>query len=303
MLNLEPLHQSKKLLLSLITLMLLTLLFISSAANAAEKSATAMDELIQAANRAGVQVIVLNPNQPASEPQQTIVLDQRSGLAKLRADADQFRNKAQAFMLLLPEARKEMLAILRSSSPDGSIFFYLKMVLYSLLFFAAGYVFTREIYGKRMVGPWFIAKQITNPVGYSEKLPILVTRFLLGVGGILLIMLVAYIIDSIINGKARTETEMLSIGYIYFGFAMINLVSLLWRMILSPYLADYRIPKFHPDNLVICTIAAKKLYLWLWIGATMGISFNLLVSWLGELGVSSTIYGVMNLYLTGITAL
>ena len=303
MLNLEPLHQSKKLILSLITLMLLTLLFISSAANAAEKSASAMDELIQAANRAGVQVIVLNPNQPAIEPQEIIVLDQRSGLAKLRADADQFRNKAQAFMLLLPEARKEMLAILRSSSPDGSIFFYLKMVLYSLLFFAAGYVFTREVYGKRMVGPWFIAKQITNPVGYSEKLPILVTRFLLGVGGILLIMLVAYIIDSVINGKARTETEMLSIGYIYFGFAMINLVSLLWRMILSPYLADYRIPKFHPDNLLICTIAAKKLYLWLWIGATMGISFNLLVSWLGELGVSSTIYGVMNLYLTGITAL
>jgi len=84
---------------------------------------------------------------------------------------------------------------------------------------------------------------------------------------------------------------------------MINLVSLLWRMILSPFLPDYRIPMFHPDNIQICTIAAKKLYLWLWIGATMGISFNLLVSWLGELGVSSTIYGVMNLYLTGISAL
>ena len=303
MLNLEPLHQSKKFLISLVSLIVMTLVFISAAANATEKGVTALDEILQAANRAGVQVIVLNPNIPANEPQTSILIDQRSDLAKLRADSDQFRNKAQAFMLLLPEARKEMIAILRSSSPDGSIFFYLKMVLYSLLFFAAGYVFTREIYGKRIVGPWFVAKQIVNPVGYSEKLPILVTRFLLGVGGILLIMLVAYILESIINGKAKTEAEMLSIGYIYFAFAMINLVSLLWRMILSPYLPDYRIPKFHPDNIQTCTVAAKKLYLWLWIGATAGISFNLLVSWLGELGVSATIYGVMDLYLTGISAL
>jgi len=303
MFNLKTLHQSMQRLISLVTVLVMSFLFLGATVNAAENDPTALDDIIQAANRAGVQVIVVNPNNPALQPQQPIVVDQRSDLAKFRADSDQFRNAAQAFILLLPEAKMEMLSILRSSSPDGSIFFYFKMVVYSLLFFGVGYVFTREVYGKRMVGPWFIAKQISDPIGYSEKLPILVTRFLLGVGGILLIMLVAYILDSIINGKAKTETEMLTIGYIYFGFAMINLVSLLWRMILSPFLPDYRIPMFHPDNIQICTIAAKKLYLWLWIGATMGISFNLLVSWLGELGVSSTIYGVMNLYLTGISAL
>ena len=96
---------------------------------------------------------------------------------------------------------------------------------------------------------------------------------------------------------------MLTIGYIYFAFAMINIVDLFWRMILSPYLPDYRIPKFHPDNLILCTKAATKLYHWLWIGAAFGISFNLLISWLGELGVSETIYGVMNVYLTGFTAI
>jgi len=303
MFNLKTLHQSMQRLISLVTVLVMSFLFLGATVNAAENDPTALDDIIQAANRAGVQVIVVNPNNPALQPQQPIVVDQRSDLAKFRADSDQFRNAAQAFILLLPEAKMEMLSILRSSSPDGSIFFYFKMVVYSLLFFGVGYVFTREVYGKRMVGPWFIAKQISDPIGYCEKLPILVTRFLLGVGGILLIMLVAYILDSIINGKAKTETEMLTIGYIYFGFAMINLVSLLWRMILSPFLPDYRIPMFHPDNIQICTIAAKKLYLWLWIGATMGISFNLLVSWLGELGVSSTIYGVMNLYLTGISAL
>jgi len=303
MFNLKTLHQSMQRLISLVTVLVMSFLFLGATVNAAENDPTALDDIIQAANRAGVQVIVVNPNNPTLQPQQPIVVDQRSDLAKFRADSDQFRNAAQAFILLLPEAKMEMLSILRSSSPDGSIFFYFKMVVYSLLFFGVGYVFTREVYGKRMVGPWFIAKQISDPIGYCEKLPILVTRFLLGVGGILLIMLVAYILDSIINGKAKTETEMLTIGYIYFGFAMINLVSLLWRMILSPFLPDYRIPMFHPDNIQICTIAAKKLYLWLWIGATMGISFNLLVSWLGELGVSSTIYGVMNLYLTGISAL
>ncbi len=303
MFNLKTLHQSMQRLISLVTVLVMSFLFLGATVNAAENDPTALDDIIQAANRAGVQVIVVNPNNPALQPQQPIVVDQRSDLAKFRADSDQFRNAAQAFILLLPEAKIEMLSILRTSSPDGSIFFYFKMVIYSLLFFGVGYVFTREVYGKRMVGPWFIAKQISDPIGYCEKLPILVTRFLLGVGGILLIMLVAYILDSIINGKAKTDTEMLTIGYIYFGFAMINLVSLLWRMILSPFLPDYRIPMFHPDNIQICTIAAKKLYLWLWIGATMGISFNLLVSWLGELGVSSTIYGVMNLYLTGISAL
>ena len=272
----------------------------------AQESANNLDAIVQAAAKSGVQVIVLNPaaSLPAIEPKTAdIEVDQRSDLAKFRAASDQFRNEAQAFISLLPEARQEMQTILRTSNPDGSIFFFVKMVVYSLAFFAIGLWVARETYGKKLVGPWFIAKQIDNPIGYSEKLPILVTRFLLGVGGILITMIIAYILDIAIIGKAKTETEMLTIGYIYFAYGMINFVLLFWRMILSPFLPDYRIPSFHPDDIELCTIAAKKLYVWLWIGATMGISFNLLVSWLGELGVSATIYGVLNLYLTGISAL
>ena len=266
---------------------------------------SSLDEIIQAANRAGVQVIVINPT--ANTQLETMVVspqaEQRTGLAKLRSEMDQFKNEAQEFVLLLPDAKREMVAILRASSPDGSLFFFVKMLGFSLIFFAIGYWVTVQTYGKRLVGPWFIARQVENPVGYTEKLPILVTRFLLGIGGTLCVMLIAYILDSLIFGKAKSAAELLSIGYIYFGFAMINFVSLFWRMILSPYLVDYRIPKFHPHNTELCTRAAKRLYLWLWIGATIGISFSLLISWLGELGVSPTIYGVLNLYFTGISAL
>ena len=305
MFNIQPFHLAAKLLISFFNVLVIALLLISSTAIASDKNVTAMDELIQAATKANIQIIVLNPNSEMNAAPKEVVVDQRSDLAMFRKKSDQFRNSAQAYILLLPEAQKEIIAVLRASSPNGSNLFYVEMILYTLLFFAVGYVFTRETYGKRIVGPWFrlIAKQNTNPVGYSEKLPILVMRFILGAGGMLLIMLVAYILDTIVIGKAKTDTQMLSIGYIYASFAMINLVSLLWRMILSPFLPGYRIPKFHPDNLQTCTAAAKKLYMWLWIGATMGIIFYLTVSWLGELGVSSTSYGVLDLYLTGISAL
>ena len=281
------------------------LLVICSTTIAAPKNTAALDELIQAANRADIQIIVLNPNGQINAPEEENKVDNRSDLAKLRIESDQFRNSAQAYILLLPQAQKEIISVLKNRSPSGSTFFYIMIIIYSLLFFAAGYVLIRETYGKRIVGPWFkyIAKQNANPIGYIEKLPILIMRFILGVGGTLLIMLAAYVIDSMVNGKAKTDTEMLSIGYIYASFAMINVVSLLWRMILSPYLAKYRIPKLHADDLQKCTAAAKKLYMWLWIGATMGIIFYLTVSWLAELGVSSTSYGVLNLYLTGISAL
>jgi len=307
------LQQFKSHLFSLAVNVLLISALFSTSANAIEKNTEYLDDIVQAASKAGVQVIVINPNSsvnltpPAQlEPAPTVHKSgtrKHSDLANWRAKSDKFKNEAQAFMLLLPQAREEMISILRNNSPEGTIFYYLKMIVFSLIFFAIGYFCTREIYGKRIVGPWFIAKQISDPIGYSEKLPILVTRFLLGFGGILFTMLVAYILESIILGKASTETEMLTIGYIYFAFAMINIVDLFWRMILSPYLPDYRIPKFHPDNLILCTKAATKLYHWLWIGAAFGISFNLLISWLGELGVSETIYGVMNVYLTGFTAI
>ncbi|MEH6442499.1 MAG: mechanosensitive ion channel domain-containing protein [Oceanospirillaceae bacterium] len=305
MFNIRPFSLATKPLTYSLNILALILLVFCSATIASQKDASAMDELIQAATRADIQIVVLNPNNPINTPEKEPVIDRRSDLAKLRIESDQFRNSAQAYILLLPQAQTEILATLRSSSPDGSLFFYLKIILYSLLYFAAGYVLTRETYGKRIVGPWFkdVARQNANPVGYIEKLPILVMRFILGVGGTLLIMLSAYIIDSLVNGKAKTDTEMLSVGYIYASFAMINVVSLLWRMILSPYLAKYRIPKLHPDDLQKCTAAAKKLYMWLWIGATIGIIFYLTVSWLAELGVSATSYGVLNLYLTGITAL
>ena len=305
MFNVQLFYLAEKLLKNYLKLLMLALLIICTATSAADKDTSAMDELIQAAAKADIEFVVFNSNRKTNTPEKEVVIDTRSDLAKLRIESDQFRNSAQAYILLLPTAKNEILAILRTTSPDGSSLFYLKMIFYSLLFFLIGYVLTRETYGKRIVGPWFkeISKQNANPVGYIEKLPILIMRFILGIGGILLIMFAAYIIDSIVIGKAQTESQMLSIGYIYATFAMINVVSLLWRMILSPFLAEYRIPKLHPDDLQACTAAAKKLYMWLWIGATIGIIFYFTVSWLAELGVSSTSYGVLNLYFTGISAL
>jgi len=284
------------------------LIFSYPVLSAEQQSSPSIEEIIQAANKAGSQVIIVNANNN-TEKNAAIPVDEKkekenklTGLAKFRVQSDHFKNEAQAFMLLLPQAKREMMSILRSSSPSGNITFYFKMVGISLILFCIGYLFSHYIYGKRIVGPWFIAKQVATPEGYSEKLPILVTRFLLGIIGILITMIIAYTIGGIIFSHEKTETEMLTLGYIYFAFAMINIVSLFWRMILSPYLPNYRIPSFHPEDNQQCTLAARRLYKWLWIGATLSISFDLLISWLGELGVSQTISGVINLYLTGITA-
>lgn len=249
------------------------------------------EAIMDAASKSGIPVIVVNPegqstNTTTGEP---IVTQSGSmGLTQLRRDLFLFRTKLKQKLKALPGAEVEALKILRDKSPTGSNLFYVKAVAWSLLFLFIGEIFTREIFGKRIIGPWFVGLQKENPVGYSEKLPILAVRTIIGFIGVFITVLVSYGIGYSIFGEAQNETVRITVGYIYVIYVTCRLVTLVWRMIVAPYLEQYRIPNMSDKD-------AVKLYRWMSVGATINIVLMGLGEWIEEMGIAYNTYAILTI--------
>lgn len=209
-----------------------------------------------------------------------------SGLMKLQEQGDAFRSVLKEKLEALPVAFNEVTFILRASSPDGRIMTFVEALVYSLGLFALGAVVEREIFGKRFARRYVVARIKEDPEGYSEKLPFLVFRFFMGVLGTLVSMAVAYITGSIIFGPLDDTAMQFTVTVIYTAYFASRVVSGIWRMVLSPYLSQYRIPNFTDRT-------AKKLHNWLWILFVVDIwSLNFSI-WIAELGLNYDVYAVM----------
>jgi small-conductance mechanosensitive channel len=209
-----------------------------------------------------------------------------SSLMKLQAQGDRFRTILKNKLNALPVAFNEVTFILRASSPDGRIMTFVEALLFSLALFALGNLVEREVYGKRIVKNFVVGRIKENPEGYSEKLPFLVFRFFMGVIGALVSMAVAYIVGSLIFGPLQDTAMQFTVTVIYTAYFASRLVAGIWRMVLSPFLSQYRIPRFSDHD-------AKKLHRWLWILAVVEIwSLNFTI-WIRELGLNYDVYAVM----------
>ena len=247
-----------------------------------------VSEIISEAARNGVNVIVIDSEgrvltergQSGAAPP---VAGDSGTLMTIQDDAVAFRAALFDRLLNLPAAFQEVLYILRASSPDGTIFAYVKVLLFSLLLFAAGMVFEAQIFGKRIAKRFVVARIRSNPEGYAEKMPFLVFRFFAGVVGILVSMAVAYVLGFLIFGPLEDTAMQFTVSLINLGYFLTRLVAGVWRMILSPYLSQYRIPLFEDT-------AAKRLHLWLSIVAALGFFAILFGVWIEELGLNYEVY-------------
>ena len=157
---------------------------------------SALSDALDNAARNGVSVIVIDSDgrvisrPDASAPSST---DPGSGtnLMAIQDDAVAFRSALVDRLLNLPIAFNEVIYILRATSPDGTIFAYVQALLISLALFAAGMVFESQVFGKRLVKRFVVARIHAAPSGYVEKKPFLVFRFFMGVVGTLVSMAVA----------------------------------------------------------------------------------------------------------------
>lgn len=261
-----------------------------------------IEDIMRQAAENGVGVVVIDregnllQSVPEAAPAAVSEGFDGSALMALQDNTVRFRTALIERLVQLPTAFNEVLYILRAASPDGSLTAFGKVLGYSLLFFAAGVLFEREIYGKRIMRNVIVSRVRDNPVGFAEKMPFLVLRFAAGVSGILVSMIVAYFIGFAIFGPLEDTALQFTATLINIGYFACRFVAGLWRMILSPFLAQYRIP-------VLSDRDAKRLHRWLWVLAVFDICAILFGVWIAELGLNYDVYAFLSSILSAVIVL
>lgn len=258
--------------------------------------ADALSKAIEQAAESGVSVVVVDSSgqllnaPPAAERdaghQAADVMEQPSALMKAQSRVAAFRAELNSRLEALPYSIFEMQYILRQTSPDGRIFTYVEVMGWSVLFLLIGRWLSTEIYGKRFAKRFVVARIQDQPKGYQEKMPFLVFRFLMGIGATVFAMVFAALISYLIFGASGDPSIEFTVTAVYTAFFLARTVSDLWRMVLSPFLAQYRIPVFSDRD-------AKRLYIWASVLATYDISSTLFATWVGDFGLNYNVYALV----------
>ncbi|MFY0659400.1 MAG: mechanosensitive ion channel [Shimia sp.] len=263
----------------------------------------AMSQLVQQANENGMTVIILDGNgtskmtDEASEAAEEVnEKTTMTSVMRLQWELEGFNKVLQDRIQHLPIAINEVLFILRASSPDGSILFFAKQLVITLALLAFGVLFERQIYGRRLAARFVIPLVKETPEGYTQKLPFLVVRFIAGVIGVFVGMTFAALLGLLIFGTSDDTAVRFTNASIFAAYALSRLIALIWRMILSPYLPQYRIPPFSTHD-------AKKLHLWVMGLGIVDVVTMIFGEWLSELGLVYDVSAVMTLLLSTLFAL
>ena len=262
-------------------------------ATAPTDSAQNIQEIMRQAKESGVGVVVIDSDgnllSPAATPTaaaQGAAEPEHSTLMTMQDRAVRFRSALINRLLYLPDAYNEVLYILRAASPDGTLWAFAKALIYSLLMLGVGALVEKEIYGKRLVKGLVTARIKDNPQGYSEKMPFLIFRFVMGVIGIIVSMAVAYVIGFAIFGALSDTAMQFTVTLINIGYFACRFAAGLWRMTLSPFLRQYRLPVLNDKE-------AIRLHRWLWVLATLDICTILFGLWIAELGLNYDVYAFL----------
>ena len=262
---------------------------------------------IRSATEAGASVIVIDstgqlvstpggPGAVTTEHAATDAMGEGSQLMKAQERFSEFRDSVRSRLEALPYSVFEVQYILRQTSPDGRIQTYVEVLVWNILFLLLGRWLSIEIYGKRFAKRFVVARIKEYPQGYREKMPFLMFRFLMGIGGTVFAMLLALIVGYLFFGEAEDISIQFTVTAIFTAFFLSRTVSDLWRMVLSPYLSQYRLQPFSDRD-------AKRLYVWASALATFDISVVMFSTWVEDFGLNYNVYAMVYGGLTLVGAL
>ncbi len=268
-----------------------------------------MSQLLQEAANTGMQVIILQPDGSSAtvnadgsaspQAQTSTGGDDVTLIMRAQSEVDEVRSILFKRLEALPAAINEVRFILRASSPDGTIMAFVRTLLWCLAFLFVGILAERRFYGPKIAARFVMPMIKKNPKGYSEKLPFLLVRFIGGIIGVAFSMLVAavigVIVTAIIGGEEDSAIRFTLIS-IFVAYALSRIVALIWRMILSPYLDQYRIPSFSTRD-------AKRLHRWMFTLGALNICTAVFGEWLKQLGLNYDVFAVMTLVLLTVFAI
>ncbi|MQY42277.1 mechanosensitive ion channel [Epibacterium sp. SM1969] len=275
---------------------LLCVLCLTCAAQAQIFSGSTADEseltqAIEQAVESGVGVIVIDPSgrmmgaEAAKDDGPVMASDGPSALMQTQTKLDGFRLALASRLEALPYSLFEFRYILRETSPDGRIMKYVEVLGALVVLLLVGRWLSTEIYGKRFARKFVVSRVKELPKGYVEKMPFLVMRFFAGVVGTIFAMIFAELIALTFFGRSEDQSIQFTVIAIFTAFFLSRTASDLWRMVLSPFLSQYRIP-------ILSDRDATRLYYWASALATYDICTVMFATWVGDFGLNYNVYAL-----------
>ena len=283
--------------------------------SAEPKTGNFVSDIVSAAEQRGVQVIIINSesqevNSENSTPAgngvwtgddydnlvDSMAPTSATNFMKVQTGLLNFRDLFKTKIEMVPPSVEKTLNEIKKNSPTNTLQPYVRVLYWSFLLLAFGAWIEREVYVKRILARWLAPNLRDNPIGYLEKVPMLIKRALLRVVGVIISMVIAFVTGSLLFREAPTETIQFTIAVVYLGYAAFRLLRILWRMILAPYLCQYRIPHFSNAD-------AVRLYHWLWFISAINILALMMGIWLFEVGGRSDIHAVLSSLFSFVVAL
>ena len=279
-------------------LLLVLALPVAAQAQQAEAAETdALTKAIREATAAGVSVIVIDKNgtvvgsPPAATAEPTPqapahTMEGASTLMKAQSEMTRFRDTLRERLDALPNSLNEVAYILRATSPEGAIMTYVMVFFWTVALLLVGRFAAIHIYGQRIARRFVVARVLERPEGYREKMPFLVFRFLMGVGGTVFGMAVAYLLGLLIWGQSNDLSVQFTVTAIFLGWFIARTLADVWRMILSPFLPQYRIPDFSDRD-------AKRLYYWASLLGGYNVAAIMFGTWIHDFGLNYNVYALL----------
>jgi small-conductance mechanosensitive channel len=254
-----------------------------------QTKALSADELVKVLDLAkakGVQVLVVSPGaEPAAgEAQKAPSFSDR--LARLPATWATFRERLGTLLDKtsgLPEhVRARLAAAERAPGADSlAVVFLGTSTLLLLAWFAESLVRNRFAGGR--------GAPTTPPTDGTAKMALLFSRFIGRAIGIVASCSVVLVLVAIVfsSDHLSVVTALLLIG----AFAAMRLLAEFWRIWLSPYQPELRIP-------AMSDAAAKRFFFWLLVNTVFMFSAIAFAAWMRRLGVGQDFYTLAALYIT-----
>ncbi|WP_158971705.1 mechanosensitive ion channel family protein [Chachezhania sediminis] len=258
----------------------------------------ALADAIRQAAQSGVSVIVVDESGrliSAVAPQTQSrdgtadgdAMEDASELMKMQGMMQHFEDALKERLTSLPNSLNEVTYILRKTSPTGEIFTYVRVLLTTLAFLLVAQLLTRHFYARRVLGRVLIPRIVAEPMGYLEKMPFLLLRFLGGLSVTAITIVVAYVSAIALYGRISDISIQFTVTSILVAYAAMRTGSDFWRMVLSPYLSQYRLPSFSDRD-------ARRLYRWLWILLTFDVATIVFSTWIKDFGLNYNVYAVLH---------
>ena len=198
--------------------------------------------------------------------------------------ARDFRAHVRELAAEVPGGFAAMRAALAAQSPTGAPGYFAGVALVTGVLILIGRA-VGQMAAFGLFRPLMIRTQrmFADPQGIADKLPVLALRMALTAAFIVVVAAVAAVLGLwLVEDHGPTQATAALILFYYFLYLLVDTA---WRMILCPYLPDYRIP-------AIGDAEARTLYFWLSGLTLLAVVGKAYAEWLGALGLDPKLVAV-----------